>query len=170
MRESATSLRLYFGFIGLLYVAFLFFGLMLGASLVGMEFVIRSFLSSPLELFMFVVNTIFDIGYLYFAFTLPSYLNPERVAIVKNFLIASFAVSVLGVLIKLMSSGSISIFGLAISGLVTWYLYSNVTRIATPPSAPLPPEPRDGLTPLPPLPPKPPAPAGTPLPPEPPKV
>ena len=129
MKESATSLRWYFGVIGVWYLVsagFIFSllgGLGLSALLIG------SALST--------VNTIFGVvsalGDIYFAFTLPKYLNPNEVKYVKGWLLGTFGVSILLLIVGYLTQDQLSYFGVIVGSLLTWYLYVNVRRLANPP-------------------------------------
>lgn len=133
MKESSTSLRLFFGIIGVLYflsTGFLF--MLLG--LLGMSGAFGDlFTGSPLALFNTVLGVMWSLGYLYFAFALPSYLNPERAKYVKIFLILPLAMTFLWTALDFLTLGYIDFFTPVIAVLVTWYLYANVRRLSHPP-------------------------------------
>ncbi|MDP2648547.1 MAG: hypothetical protein Q8P19_01465 [bacterium] len=134
MRESSTSLRIYFGIVGILY--FLSTGLLL--ALIGLFGLSDAFgnlvTGSPMALFNTILGTIWSLGYLYFAFTLPSYLNPERVKYVKIFLLVPLASMLFWAAVGFLNTGQIDFITPVIGALITWYLYANVRRLANPPA------------------------------------
>ena len=134
MRESSTSLRLYFGIVGVLYflsTGFLF-ALMGPLGLSGAFG--NLFAGSPLALLNTVLGVVWSLGYLYFAFTMPSYLNPERVKYVKIFLVLPLAMMLLWAAIGFLTIGQTDFITPVIGALITWYLYANVRRLANPPA------------------------------------
>jgi len=137
MRESSTSLRVYFGIAGVLY--FLFTGFLfalMGPLGLGGAFG-NLFIGSPLAVINTILNIVWSIGYIYFAFALPGYLNPERSKYVKIFLVLPVAMMLLYAGIGFLTSGQIDFITPIIGALITWYLYANVRRLSNPP-APVP--------------------------------
>jgi len=136
MKESARSLRWYFGIVGILYfigggLAFILLGGL------GLSALFSSALfGSPLSVLNTILNVVWAIGYIYFAFTLPRYLNPEKVKAVKIFLLVPFAELVLWTVYGFLTTGQVSFLTVIFSALFTWYLYANVSRLAHPPVAP----------------------------------
>ena len=133
MRESSRSLRLYFGVVGVLYFfsTGLLFALMGPLGLSGAFGSL--FTGSPLELLNTVLGVVWSLGYLFFAFTLPSYLNPERVKYVKIFLVLPLAMMLLSAIIGFLTIGLFDFVTPVIGALITWYLFTNVRRLANPP-------------------------------------
>ncbi len=134
MRESSTSLRLYFGIASVLYFlsAGFLFALMgpLGlTSAFG-----NLFIGSPLALINTLLNIVWSIGYIYFAFALPGYLNPKRSKYVKIFLVLPVAMMLLNAGIGFLTSGQTDFTTPIIGILITWYLYANVQRLSNPPA------------------------------------
>ncbi len=112
MKESKTSLRLYFGLLAILTVLSgdLWYALAGTPSLIDIASIVQI------------------LGYVYFAVTLPKYLNQERVKYVKGWLLIVFALSVIITFINGPETGGY--IGLAIAGLLTWYLYNSVSRLS----------------------------------------
>jgi hypothetical protein len=134
MKESSTSLRLFFGVVGVLY--FLSTGLVV--ALMGSLGLLGAlgdlFTGSPVALLTTALNIAWSLGYLYFAFTLPSYLNPQRVKYVKIFLLVPLASTLLWAAIGFLTTGKTDFITPVIGVLVTWYLFANVQRLSNPPA------------------------------------
>ena len=117
MKESEKSLRLFFALMAILSIVSgdLWFALAGTPDL------------SKASLFDFI--TIVEIlGYLYFAFTLPKYLNPKRVVYVKGWLVVAFLFS--AILTITESPYAMSYVGLFIGAAFTWYLFMSVGKLS----------------------------------------
>ncbi|MEO6536192.1 MAG: hypothetical protein ABIT47_00735 [Candidatus Paceibacterota bacterium] len=130
MKESSTSLRLFFGAIAVLYlISFGFFSLAMSFIGLGGEYLF----GSVSAIMGFLVGIIEAIILLYFAITLPKYLNAEKVKYVKWFLIISFLLALIpGISSWVMSQTAPNIISIVVSALVTWYLFHNVSRLSRP--------------------------------------
>ena len=131
MKESSVSLRLYFGVIGAFYL-FSVGVVSLLTSALGFGAVL---FSSPSSIVTTIIGVLQAIGFVYFAFTLPQFLNADKVKYLFWFLYANLGVALLGALIAYVTTGSLQYFAVGISALITWYLYRNVSRMAVPPAA-----------------------------------
>lgn len=134
MRESSTSLRGYFGIVGIFY--FLSTGFLLAImGPLGLSGAFGDlFAGSLLSMLNTLLGVVLSLCYIYFAFTLPSYLNPERAKYVQIFLILPPAILLLWTAIGFFTIGQINLISPAIAALITWYLYVNVGRLSKPPA------------------------------------
>ena len=132
MKESSTSLRAYFGVIGFFYL-FSIGAVSVLTSALGLGAIL---LNSPAAIVNTIIGALEAIGFIYFAITLPQFLNADKVKYLFWFLYANFGVAVLGALIAYVATGTLQYIGLGFSALITWYLYRNVSRMALPPTAP----------------------------------
>ncbi len=129
MKESSTSLRWFFGVIGIWYlfsagfVTILFGNFGLGLSSLA---AISGFYVVNL-----VVQTVFALADIYFAFALPRYLHPSKSGPVKIFLIAQFVWVLLGVAWNYLVGGGPDIVSLIVSALLTWYLFHNINKLSS---------------------------------------
>ena len=132
MKESSTSLRLYFGIIGMVSLfsipVWIFYTYALGLGAIVF--------SSPAVIFGTTIGALGAMGFIYFAIRLPQFLNAQKVKFLFWFLYANFGMAVLGTIIGFMTSGRLDYIGLGFKALYTWYLYRNVSRLALPPTAP----------------------------------
>jgi hypothetical protein len=133
MKESSTSLRWFFGVIGGLNLIFTAIGAV-ALSALGLVGLIAG---SIVMIVAIAVNVIESLIYIYFAFTLPKFLNPQKAKFVEWFVLATFALTlIMSALTVLVEHGSVNYLGIVISALVTWYLYHNVHKLSYAPAAP----------------------------------
>lgn len=132
MRETAKSLRWYFGIVGLLYFYGTGFMFVLLGGLGFPDLLTGALFGSPLNTLNTLLNFVWALGYLYFAFALSKYINPEKVKYVKIFLLVPFVEMILWSIWGFLTTGIPNLYLIG-SGLVTWYLYANVHRLAVPP-------------------------------------
>ncbi|OGJ08661.1 hypothetical protein A3I95_02865 [Candidatus Nomurabacteria bacterium RIFCSPLOWO2_02_FULL_44_12] len=124
MKESITSLRWYFGLVGVVYI------------LVSGLVVVLLGRSNSLNLLHYssvasmIVTIIFALGFIYFATALPKYIASGKIHFVQKFLIINFAVGVLLIFWRYAETGSLAYSNLVISALLTWYLYANIKRLS----------------------------------------
>lgn len=128
-KETVRSFRLYFVFVGLvsLYSTGLF-GFVSGTkSVVAVSF---GALAPNVGL---SVTLIVGVVFLYFAYTLPTYLRSDKVWVLKSFIIISAVTSItVNVANDISEAGS---FGLGVVFLllelvVLWYIYQNIDRLS----------------------------------------
>lgn len=130
MRESSSSLRWYFGIIGVFY----FFSVALVYGILGNFGALGVVTNSPFFLIQNIVSGVESIGFIYLAIMLPKYLNPESVKYVLYFVLATFGATLVWSVVGFATSGQIGFVNIAISALITWYLYRNAQRLAIPPA------------------------------------
>ena len=132
MKESSTSLRWFFGIIGL----FVLLGAVLTLGVASVMGGVSGLLNGPLtSLALGVIYLLQGIILIYFAFTLPRFLTPEKAHYVEWFLWGSFALTVIvDVLQFVFVHTSPDIVSLVISALITWYLYRSVHKLSRAPT------------------------------------
>ena len=136
MKESTSTLRLFFAVVGVFYVVSMVFRIAVMKD-TGLPIAPHaSFVVWLMAVADVMLSAIWTVGYLYFAAALPKYLNPEKIKYIKIFLLAPFVEALLWQAWSLFTSGGFDVIGIAISALITWYLYSNISRLACPPQAP----------------------------------
>lgn len=135
MKETVTSLRLYFGIVGAFLGISTLFTLTPFIVAGGLMYI---FLLPPILLLQLVTGLVWTVGYIYFAFTLPNYLNPKRSKFIKLFLVLPVAASIVWNVIGLFGYGSVDILALVVGVLITWYLYATVKRLSKSTPAPTP--------------------------------
>jgi hypothetical protein len=120
MKESTTSLRLFFGAVGLLTLWSVYETLSLGIPM-GIDLALTAY------------DVIVVLAYLYFAWTLPSYLNVAKVSIPKMFVVITLVIS-LGVTAywyfqepDMVYAGLV---GTAINVLISLYLISQLNKLS----------------------------------------
>ncbi|MDO8579307.1 MAG: hypothetical protein Q7R72_00340 [bacterium] len=130
-KESAKTLRFYFGFIGVFSLISLFTPSFGGPGLLAV------LASSALSIFYFILGVIVALSAIYFSFTLPKYLNPGQVKYLKSWLVFVFFI-----LVQLSPAGNFTEVQLSYSEIIMeafiwcleslfiWYLYANVSRLS----------------------------------------
>ncbi len=119
MKESVSSLKAFFLFIGTLGV----FG-----SYTAMTQPSGNL--NAINLLSLILGTGFSIAYLYMGFSLRKLLV-ESPQIVTTVILANIAVAVLNFLLSLFQGFQLSVFqGFVLGLLINWYLYSSVLRLS----------------------------------------
>ena len=127
MKESSASLRWYFGVVGMWA---LFSEVFFGAANIFLGR-LNLLADSPFALLSLSVGLITAFFCVYFAFTLPKFLNPEKEKYVTFFLLAALCVSVIVSLVDSYPTiTGISYFRVAGRILIAWYLYHNVHKLS----------------------------------------
>lgn len=117
MRETVGSIRVFFAVVGMIILGSLY--LVWGA---------LDSLSSVLDM---GISIVWGLGYLYFAVMLHSYLSLEKVKIVKFFLLLPLTEHfVISMWHFLTNAASPDVLSLGVNILITWYLYSSVSRLS----------------------------------------